>query len=132
MCEREGELTMSMLCAVEVEPIFSPVKVVKTQPKSFIAVEIRSSRAADSDSVPAPSRTWTSIDFDCIGIAAASYDLIASIVSAVFVSCLHQRTERQQQQPPPGNICCGRGRFVPNPGVRVEVGDGIAVARGAQ
>lgn len=81
---------MSMLCAVEVEPIFSPVKVVKTQPKSFIAVEIRSSRAADSDSVPAPSRTWTSIDFDCIGIAAASYDLIASIVSAVFVSCLHQ------------------------------------------
>lgn len=90
--EREGELTMSMLCAVEVEPIFSPVKVVKTQPKSFIAVEIRSSRAADSDSdsVPAPSRTWTSIDFDCIGIAAASYDLIASIVSAVFVSCLHQ------------------------------------------
>lgn len=53
---REVERTMMMLCAVEVEPIFSPVKVVKTQPKSFIAVEIRSSRAV--------SVSLSDLDFD--------------------------------------------------------------------
>lgn len=54
--ERKGESKMMMLCAVEVEPIFSPVKVVKTQPKSFIAVEIRSSRAV--------SVSLSDLDFD--------------------------------------------------------------------
>lgn len=54
--DREEEGKMMMLCAVEVEPIFSPVKVVKTQPKSFIAVEIRSSRAV--------SVSLSDLDFD--------------------------------------------------------------------
>lgn len=54
--DREEEGKMMMLRAVEVEPIFSPVKVVKTQPKSFIAVEIRSSRAV--------SVSLSDLDFD--------------------------------------------------------------------